>query len=77
MRVAVVGASDDGTWRRLIVIPFGAKIQGKTDIKNYTDYLVENASRFIEPGGHIVIELFGLRGNSIVAVKDDGAESAR
>ena len=35
-----VGASDDGTWRRLIVIPFGAKIQGKTDIKNYTDYLV-------------------------------------
>jgi P4 family phage/plasmid primase-like protien len=39
-----VGACDDGTWRRLIVIPFGAKIQGKTDIKNYTDYLVENAS---------------------------------
>ena len=42
-----VGASDDGTWRRLIVIPFGAKIQGKTDIKNYTDYLVENASPYI------------------------------
>ena len=42
-----VGASDDGTWRRLIVIPFGAKIQGKTDSKNYTDYLVENASPYI------------------------------
>ncbi len=42
-----VGASDDGTWRRLIVIPFGAKIQDKSDIKNYTDYLVENASPFI------------------------------
>ena len=42
-----VGASDDGTWRRLIVIPFGAKIQGKSDIKNYTDYLVENASPYI------------------------------
>ena len=39
-----VGASDDGTWRRLIVIPFGAKIHGKSDIKNYIDYLVENAS---------------------------------
>ena len=39
-----VGASDDGTWRRLIVIPFGAKIHGKNDIKNYIDYLVENAS---------------------------------
>ena len=38
-----VGATDDGTWRRLIVIPFQAKIQGNSDIKNYTDYLVENA----------------------------------
>ena len=38
-----VSASDDGTWRRLIVIPFHAKIQGKSDIKNYTQYLVDNA----------------------------------
>lgn len=38
-----VGASDDGTWRRLIVIPFHAKIQGQNDIKNYTQYLVDNA----------------------------------
>lgn len=38
-----VGANDDGTWRRLIVIPFNAKIRGKSDIKNYADYLVENA----------------------------------
>lgn len=38
-----VGASDDGTWRRLIVIPFHAKIQGEADIKNYTQYLVDNA----------------------------------
>ena len=38
-----VGANDDGTWRRLIVIPFNAKIRGKSDIKNYADYLVKNA----------------------------------
>ena len=38
-----VGANDDGTWRRLIVIPFQAKIKGKADIKNYADYLVEHA----------------------------------
>ena len=38
-----VGANDDGTWRRLIVIPFEAKIQGKSDIKNYADYLVTHA----------------------------------
>lgn len=34
--------------------------------------LVENASRFIEPGGHITIDLCGLRGNSVIQVKDDG-----
>ena len=38
-----VGASDAGTWRRLIVIPFQAKIEGYSDIKNYTDYLVQHA----------------------------------
>lgn len=38
-----VGANDDGTWRRLIVIPFNAKIRGKSDIKNFADYLYENA----------------------------------
>ena len=38
-----VGANDEGTWRRLIVIPFNAKIEGKADIKNYADYLAEKA----------------------------------
>ena len=42
-----VSASDDGIWRRLIVIPFGAKIEGKTDIKNYSEYLYENAGESI------------------------------
>ncbi|WP_235847426.1 phage/plasmid primase, P4 family [Intestinibacillus massiliensis] len=42
-RLPRVGANDDGTWRRLIVIPFNAKIRGKSDIKNYADYLVKNA----------------------------------
>ena len=39
-----VGANDDGIWRRLIVIPFNAKITGSSDRKNYADYLFENAS---------------------------------
>lgn len=38
-----VGAVDKGTWRRLIVIPFDAKIEGQNDIKNYTEHLFENA----------------------------------
>lgn len=38
-----VGANDEGTWRRLIVMPFKAQFEGKSDIKNYADYLVEKA----------------------------------
>lgn len=38
-----VGAIDKGTWRRLIVIPFDATIEGNADIKNYADYLFEHA----------------------------------
>jgi P4 family phage/plasmid primase-like protien len=38
-----VGTSDAGTWRRLIVVPFNAVIEGSNDIKNYCDYLFQNA----------------------------------
>lgn len=34
---------DKGIWRRLIVVPFSACIEGKSDIKNYCDHLVVNA----------------------------------
>ena len=39
-----VVANDDGTWRRLVVIPFNAKITGRSDIKNFADYLYDNAA---------------------------------
>lgn len=42
-----VGANDEGTWRRLIVIPFNAKIDGNSDIKNYADYLAEKAGSVV------------------------------
>jgi len=42
-----VSASDDGIWRRLIVIPFDAKIEGSSDIKNYGEYLYQNAGESI------------------------------
>lgn len=38
-----VGAMDTGIWRRLIVVPFEAKIQGSGDIKNYADHLYDHA----------------------------------
>lgn len=38
-----VGTSDVGTWRRLIVVPFNAIIEKNADIKNYSDYLFDNA----------------------------------
>lgn len=34
--------------------------------------LVDNATHFIELGGHIRIELYGISNNSVIAVKDDG-----
>ena len=56
-----VSASDDGTWRRLIVIPFNAKIEGNSDIKNYGEYLYNNAGEsilsWIIEGAKKVIEL--------------------
>ena len=54
-----VSATDDGTWRRLIVIPFHAKITGTGDILNYSDYLVQNAGpavmRWIAEGAKKVL----------------------
>ena len=38
---------DNGIWRRLIVIPFNAKISGKGDIKNYSKHLLANAGPYI------------------------------
>jgi len=42
-----VGAMDSGIWRRLVVIPFTAKIEGNSDIKNYADHLFKNASEAV------------------------------
>lgn len=42
-----VSTIDDGTWRRIIVIPFKFKFVGKDDIKNYTEVLVEEAGEYI------------------------------
>lgn len=56
-----VSASDDGIWRRLIVIPFNAKITGKSDIKNYGEYLFDKAGEsilaWVIEGAKKVIEL--------------------
>lgn len=38
-----VGTNDKGTWDRLVVVPFLAKLRGvKGEIKNYADYLLEH-----------------------------------
>lgn len=42
-----VSGSDDGIWRRLIVIPFVNKFTGASDIKNFADYLYEHAGEYI------------------------------
>ena len=48
-------------------------VLGNADkLKQVVSNYVDNASRFIEPGGHIVVDLYGVGGRSILAVKDDG-----
>ena len=48
-------------------------ILGNADqMKQVIQNLVENASRFIQPGGHITVELCGLKDNCVISVKDDG-----
>jgi P4 family phage/plasmid primase-like protien len=42
-----VSASDDGIWRRLIVIPFKNKMTGPLDIKNFTEVLLEKSGEYI------------------------------
>ncbi len=38
-----VGSTDDGTWRRIIVVPFNAVIPEGTGVQNMSDLLVEEA----------------------------------
>lgn len=38
-----VGSTDDGTWRRIIVVPFNAVIPEETGVQNMSDLLVEEA----------------------------------
>lgn len=48
-------------------------VLGNADrLKQVVMNLVDNASRFIDPGGHIEVELSGYDGKSLMAVKDDG-----
>lgn len=57
--VAIVGEAPD--------------VLGNADrLKQVVMNLVENASRFVDEGGHIEIELYGLGDKSLMAVKDDG-----
>ena len=76
-----VSANDDGTWRRLIVIPFNAKITGKSDIKNFADHLfnesgeaimkwiIEGAGKAIASGFHT--DKPGVVQNAIEAYREE------
>ena len=56
-----------------IVVGEAPDVLGNPDrLKEALTNLVENASRFIDPQGHIIVDLCGLHGNSVIQVKDDG-----
>ncbi|WP_024860060.1 phage/plasmid primase, P4 family [Ruminococcus flavefaciens] len=66
-----VSAYDLGTWRRLIVIPFNATIDGSSDIKNYTEYLAKHAggailSWIIEGSRKAIAENYNIKPPNVV-----------
>ncbi len=69
----VSSSNDEGIWRRLIVIPFKAHIVGASDIKNYADYLFENAGpaimKWIIEGALVAIS-HGFKPTEPQSVKD-------
>ena len=75
-----VGASDEGTWRRLIEIPFSAVIEGNGDIKNYSDYLFENAgpailSWIIEGARRVINDKYHIKTPPVVQAAIDAYKS--
>ena len=63
---------DNGILRRLKPIPFNAKISESKDIKNYADYLFENAGSFImqwviEGAQKVIASNFKLQVPKVVA----------
>lgn len=42
-----VHSTDEGIWRRLVVVPFDAKISSAEEVKNYSDFLVQEAGEAI------------------------------
>ncbi len=69
----ISSSNDEGIWRRLIVIPFNAHIVGSSDIKNYADYLFENAGpavmKWIIEGALVAIS-HGFHATEPQCVKD-------
>lgn len=68
-----VGSTDNGTWRRLLVVPFQAVIQERDGTQNYADVLVEKAggailSWAIQGAGTFIRNGFKLHVPDIVAM---------
>lgn len=65
-----VGSTDTGTWRRLVLVPFDAKIAPGKEVKNYSDvlateageailsWIIEGAYNYIQAGHKLIIPEF-------------------
>ncbi len=55
-----IATTDEGTWRRLLLVPFKSHISKDQDIKNFSDYLVRNSGgailSWIIEGAKIIID---------------------
>lgn len=67
-----VGSTDDGTWRRIQLVPFSTTIAKGTDRPNYADYLFKNAGgailQWVIDGARLFFEN-GCRIDTPAAVK--------
>ena len=66
-----VGAIDTGTWRRLLVIPFLATIEPDSDVKNYSEFLCQNAGEailqwIIDGAMHVIAKDYRLQAPAVV-----------
>lgn len=78
-----IGSTDTGTWRRLKLIPFDAKIQSKNEVKNYADvlaneagpailsWIIEGAFNYISVGHKLAVPEFVKESIELYEIEND------
>ena len=71
-----VGVSDDGTWRRLIVIPFNAKIEGDSEMEGEEAVVQKDSEIKESPAATVENDDVKVKSGTVELESDDEAEIA-